>query len=225
MPQPMYGGSEYQRESAGGFVSSNGSRNTVVSLATISTTKGTNAIQPATRNMPQRQGATGDAWVDVSKTTGTSREPNLAGVGAQFRSADMGGCYPMSINELDFVDESGDVGTFPYGTLPDETWGPTSALGYPLGRIAYANAAAGNNGIPTGGTLGRTVYANTATGNNGVPAGGTLERTAYANTAAGNNGVPTGGTLGRIVYANIASGNNGVPTGGTLGNAGPRRNH
>jgi hypothetical protein len=72
-----------------------------------------------------------------AKTTGSSREPNLIAIGTQFERVDMNDRHPMSINELDLVGE-GDVRTFLYGTLSDETWGPTSALDYPFGRTQHA---------------------------------------------------------------------------------------
>ena len=53
MPQPIYGGSEYQRERAGGFVSSNGSRKASGGLAT---TEGANVRLLTSRNMQHRQG-------------------------------------------------------------------------------------------------------------------------------------------------------------------------
>ena len=75
----------------------------------------------------------------------------LVGVGSHFGGVNMSGRYPMTIDDQDPADGDGDVGMFLYGTLPDETWGPTSAPNYPLGRTALAGAAAGYNGAPTAG--------------------------------------------------------------------------
>jgi hypothetical protein len=67
----------------------------------------------------------------------------LAGVGSHLVRAGANYHYRDRITDADLADESGDGAMFPYQRLPDNTWGPTTAIDYPIGREGFSTALGG----------------------------------------------------------------------------------